>query len=136
MLILLIVLLIFPPDVTLYTWLVIPGLIINLFILVGLSVLLSLANLRYRDTHLAVASAMQVLPFVTPIFWNKPMLQSHRWIADANPFYHMIEIMRAPMLGQAPSLLSWEMTGGLAVVLMAVALRLFIRYRHRIIFWL
>ena len=135
-LILLIVLAIFPPEVTIYTWLVIPGLLINLLILVGLSVMLSLANLRYRDTHLAVASAMQVLPFVTPIFWDKPMLESHRWIADANPFYHMIEIMRAPMLGQAPSLLSWEITGGLAVLLMVVALRFFIRYRHRIIFWL
>ncbi len=135
-LILAIVLLIYPPQVTAATWLVIPGLLLNLFILMSGAIFLSLANLRYRDTHLAVASALQVLPFVTPIFWNRGMLQNHKWIADINPFYHMIEIVRQPILGQLPSTLSWIYTGVLAVGSFVVACVLFIRYRHRIIFWL
>src|ERR1700722_18539810 len=56
--ILLIILVIFPPKVTLYTWLVVPGLFLDMIILMSLAIFLSLANLRYRDTHLAVASAM------------------------------------------------------------------------------
>ncbi len=85
-LILVIVLIVFPPEVTAATWLVLPGLLLDMVILLGLAVMLSLINLRYRDTHLAVASAMQVLPFVTPIFWDKPMLQHRKWIADNQSF--------------------------------------------------
>jgi ABC-type polysaccharide/polyol phosphate export permease len=131
-----IVLLIYPPQVTMATWLTIPALALDFFILMGLAIFLSLANLRYRDTHLAIASAMQILPFVTPLFWNRSMLENHRWIADVNPFYHMVEVVRSPMLGKAPDLLSWEVTGGLAFVLMLSSCFLFTRYRHRIIFWL
>lgn len=134
--ILLIVLLIYPPAITADTWLVIPALLLDLFIATGFSVFLSLANLRYRDTALAIGSAMQVLPFVTPIYWNRDQLHNHQWIADINPFYHMIQIMRMPMLGQAPDLLSWLVTSGLAVVTTLYAAYLFARYRHRIIFWL
>ena len=101
-LILAIVLIIFPPQVTVYTWLTIPGLLLNLLILMNVSVFLSLANLRYRDTYLAIVSAMQVLPFVTPIYWDKAMLHNNTWIADINPFYHMVEVMRGPILGHAP----------------------------------
>lgn len=135
-LILLVVLAIFPPTVTAYTWLALPGLLLDLVILMGLSVLLSLANLRYRDTHLAVASAVQILPFITPIFWDRGMLKNHFWIADINPLYHMIQVVRAPVLGQSPAALSWIVTASMAVGLFSAACLLFVRYRHRIIFWL
>lgn len=135
-LVLLVVLFIFPPAINMNTWLVIPGLLVDFLILISLAVFLSLANLRYRDTHLAVASALQVLPFITPVYWNKGMLQNHKWIADINPLYHMVQIIRAPMLGQAPDLLSWQITVGGGGVFLGLAALLFIRYRHRIIFWL
>jgi ABC-type polysaccharide/polyol phosphate export permease len=135
-LILVLVMIIYPPRVTAATWLVIPGLALDMIILMSLAVFLSLANLRYRDTQLAVASAMQVLPFVTPIFWKRDMLQNHPWIADINPFFHMIEIAREPMLGREPGVVSWVVTGSMAVLLFVAACGLFARYRHRIIFWL
>ena len=134
--ILLIVLAIYPPDVNGYTWMVIPGFLLNLLIATGMAVFLSLANLRYRDTNLAIGSAMQVLPFVTPIYWSRSQLQHQQWIADVNPFYHMVEIMRQPMLGHQVDALSWEVTIGLALVITVYAAYLFSRYRHRIIFWL
>lgn len=131
-----IVLCIFPPAVSADTWLLIPGLFVDLVILVAMAIFLSLANLRYRDTGLAIASAMQVLPFITPIYWNKESLHSNTWIADINPLYHMVEVVRAPILGHAPAPLSWAVAIGSAVFLFAGAVMMFIRYRHRIIFWL
>ncbi len=135
-LILVLVFVFFPPDFTAASWLVIPGLLLNMVILTGAAIILSFANIRYRDTHLAVVSAMQVLPFVTPIFWKKEMLKDNGWIADVNPFYHMINVVRAPLLGQYPSCLSWAVTGAVAIIVMTTAFAFFIRYRHRIIFWL
>lgn len=134
--ILIIVYCIFPMPITAMTWLVLPGLLLNMVILISFAILLSLANLRYRDTHLAVSSAMQVLPFVTPIFWSRDMLKHRAWIADVNPLYHMIEIVRAPLLGKAPAPLSWMVSAILAAISLVLARTLFIRYRHRIIFWL
>lgn len=136
LIILLIVLAIYPPEVTAATWLVIPGLFLVLVILMSMAVILSLVNLRYRDTHLAVASAMQVLPFVTPVFWDRGMLKAHHWIADLNPFYHMLNIVRSPMLGQSPDVVSWIVTISMAVLLFLASSAMFVRYRHRIIFWL
>lgn len=136
LLILLIVLLIFPPKVTEATLLVIPGLLLNMLILTSVAVLLSLMHLRYRDTNVAVASALQILPFITPIFWDKAMLEKHKWIADINPFYHMIDIVRAPVLGEYPSANSWVIASLMGVVLFFLACGLFVRYRQRIIFWL
>jgi lipopolysaccharide transport system permease protein len=134
--ILLIVFAIYPPQFTAYSWLAIPGLLLNMVILMSLAVFLSLANLRYRDTHLAVASAMQVLPFITPIFWDRGMLKNHHWIADINPLYHMIEIVRSPLLGNAVPMYSWLIASGLGAGLFLGACVLFVRYRHRIIYWL
>jgi ABC-type polysaccharide/polyol phosphate export permease len=126
----------FPPPLTASTWLVIPGLAIDLIILFGISIFLSLANLRYRDTNLAVISALQVLPIVTPIFWDRGMLKNYPWIADLNPFYHMLQIVRAPMLGQAPAPESWLVTIAMAIGATLLSCAVFVRYRHRIIFWL
>lgn len=134
--ILVLVLIIFPVPFTAFTWLVVPGFILNLLILTSLSLFLSLANLRYRDTHLAINSAMQVLPFITPIYWDKGQLQAHHWVADVNPLYHMVQIMRAPILGKSPEMISWYVTGGMAVVFGLMGMWLYARYRHRIIFWL
>lgn len=131
-----IVFVIFPPPLTAATLLVVPGFLLDMLILSGMAVFLSLTNLRYRDTNLGVGSALQILPFVTPIFWERGMLSHHRWIADINPFYHMVQVMRAPLLGEAPDLLSWIVTAFMAASLLALAFIFFVRYRHRIIFWL
>jgi ABC-type polysaccharide/polyol phosphate export permease len=134
--ILVIVLLIFPPHLTSATWLVIPGLLLDIILLLGLAVCLALTNLRYRDTYLAVASAMQILPFITPVFWDRGMLKENKWIADINPFSHMIAIVREPLLGNAPPAFTWMITAGMAFTLCCAACLLFVRFRHRIIFWL
>jgi ABC-2 type transport system permease protein/lipopolysaccharide transport system permease protein len=52
-----------------------------------------------------------------------------------NPFYHLVEIVRGPLLGQLPSVENY-----LAVTLVTVANALlaaafFIRFRSRISYW-
>jgi ABC-type polysaccharide/polyol phosphate export permease len=134
--ILIIVLMIFPPPLSANQWLIIPGMVLNTVILTSGAVLLSLANIRYRDTHMVITNALQVLPYVTPIFWHREMLKGRTWVADWNPVYHMIEIMRGPLIGTAPSHLSWMVTMSLALVLPVIAVAAFVHFRHRIIFWI
>jgi ABC-type polysaccharide/polyol phosphate export permease len=63
---------------------------------------------RFRDIPLVVQSLMQVIFFLTPIFWM-PSAVSHRpMFTQANPFYHMIELVRAPLLGHEALAINWQ----------------------------
>ena len=35
---------------------------------------------------------------ITPILWNPDRLSEHQWVVNANPVYHVIEVVRAPLL--------------------------------------
>jgi len=58
------------------------------------------------------------------------------YLLDLNPAYHLLEIVRAPLLGQWPSALNWVVSGGLAIVGWALALLFYGRFRRRIAYWL
>jgi len=73
--------------------------------------------------------------FATPIMYLRESLGESAWIADINPLYHLIELVRAPLLGQAPAILSWEVAIATAVVGTAFALALLVRTSRRIVFW-
>lgn len=65
---------------------------------------------RFRDIPLAVASVMQVIFFMTPIIWM-PSAMSHRpMFIHGNPFYHLLELVRAPLLGEAATALNWQVS--------------------------
>jgi len=116
--------------------LAIPGWLLVVVNLLWLLLVLSILGARFRDVQPIVNTLTQVVFFVTPIFWSVELLGSRKWIADLNPIYHLIEVVRAPLLGDVPSFISY-----LAATLMTcggwlVALYLFARFRNRIIYWL
>ena len=77
--------------------------------LVWVALVLSVFCARYRDMPQIVASVLQVFFYLTPIMWMPSMLpeRASLFLLDLNPFYHLLEIVRAPLLGQAPSSLNW-----------------------------
>lgn len=64
-----------------------------------LSLLVGRLSARFRDIPLIVSNMLQVVLFMTPIMWRADALNS-RWIAEINPFYYMLELVRNPLLGQ------------------------------------
>ncbi|MDH1630668.1 ABC transporter permease [Pseudomonas mosselii] len=91
---------------------------------------------RFRDIPLIVTNVLQVVFFMTPIMWKAEVLNSRMWIAEINPFYYMLELVRNPLLGQP---LTWSLWGQVGVVLLAtvaVSFLLFARFRSRIVYWL
>ncbi len=91
---------------------------------------------RYRDIPEIISNVMQVAFFVTPILWMPDMIGRGFGVLDYNPFYHFIELLRAPLLGEAPDALSWWVVIGITAVGWIVAFPLFARYRGRIAYWL
>ena len=119
-------------------WSVVLGLPALVLILVNgfwVGLLLGLLSARFRDIPLIVASVMQVMFFITPIMWKPDMLPGRALLLDANPFYHFVEILRAPMLGQMPSVENWLAALSVTLVGWAIALTFFTAYRWRIAYW-
>lgn len=88
--------------------LAIPGLALVVANGVWMSLLAGIIGLRRRDFVPAIATAMQLMMFVTPVFWPKDKLGPElAFAADLNPLYHLIGIVRDPLLGVAPPLESW-----------------------------
>lgn len=116
----------------------IPGLAILLVNLLWISLILGIVCARYRDLTQIVNSILQVFFYVTPIIWMPSLLAARAdlMILDPNPFYHLIQIVRAPLLGESPSTLNWLYSIGFAILGWIIAIWLFNRYRKRVAYWL
>lgn len=122
-----------PPGIM--ALLAIPALLIHVITAFGIILIMGLVNTRYRDLGPIAGVMCQLTPLITPIAWQRDMLKKYTWIADANPFYHLIEIVRAPLVGQVPTTLSY--TVSIATMLTAITLGLMVyrRARYHVIFW-
>ncbi|MCK7575752.1 MAG: ABC transporter permease [Chromatiales bacterium] len=100
-----------------------------------IALFLGILSARFRDVPPIVGSVVQVLFFITPVIWKPEMLPGRTLWLDLNPFYHLVEIMRAPLLGQVPTLGNWLTVIAITVVGWAVALFFYSAYRWRIAYW-
>ncbi len=103
---------------------------------IWLSLLLGLLSARFRDIPQIITSLVQLLFFITPIFWRPEMLSTNRWITDWNPIFHLIELVRAPLLGNPVPATSWLVALAMTLLGWLFALAFFARYRARIAYWL
>jgi ABC-2 type transport system permease protein len=121
---------------TLWTLLALPALALILVNGIWMSLLVGIGCLKFRDLSPAIASAMQVLIFVTPIFWPPELLGPKlASVAEFNPFYHLVLILRDPLLGNAPPLASWVWATGFLAAGWIVTLWVYGRYRDRFAYW-
>jgi homopolymeric O-antigen transport system permease protein len=134
--ILIVVLLIFPPTDAVAMLLAPLGFALVVGNLLWISYVLAVICARFRDIPQIVASIVQILFFLTPIVWRVDPTDLSRPVAELNPFYHLMEVLRAPLLGAYPATLSWAVSGIGALFGSFAALLLFGRFRSRIAYWL
>lgn len=108
-----------------------------ILVLNGLSSALILGTIsaRFRDIPPIVASVTQICFFLTPIIWSPSSLPDRAVFLTFNPFYHLIEITRQPLLGHTASALSWIVCIAMTAVTGIVAVLFFSRFRSRIAYW-
>ncbi|WP_448207519.1 ABC transporter permease [Azospirillum sp. sgz302134] len=98
--------------------------------------LLGMICTRFRDVPPIIGSLIQLLFFVTPVMWKPELLGDRRYLMVLNPFHHLIEVIRAPLLGQVPGWENWAAGLLFAVAGWAVTFACFARFRKRIAYWL
>jgi lipopolysaccharide transport system permease protein len=115
--------------------LAIPGL--SLVLLNGAIAMLfiGMVSARFRDIPQLINSIVQIVFFVTPIMWKPELLRSRTYIADLNPFYHLLEIVRAPLLGDLPSAKSYVAVLLITAFNVIIVGAFFARFRSRISYW-
>jgi lipopolysaccharide transport system permease protein len=100
------------------------------------SVTLGMASARFRDIPRIVTSLAQIIFLITPILWTSEMLGPQIWLARINPFFHLIEIVRRPLLGSLPEMETVWVALLITVLNLALAVVMFSRFRARIAYWL
>ena len=119
--------------------LALPGLVLLCLNGMWLGLFLGIVSARFRDVPPIVASVVRIAFFVTPIIWMPELMSSRAamlgLVLDLNPFFHFLELVRAPLLGQVPGLLSWLAVSGMTLGGWLATFALFRRYRRRIAYW-
>ena len=124
-----------PPSWTVFAAL--PGLVIVLAALFFITLMLGVLATRFRDLPQIVQNAMQLFFFVTPIMWRADQLTGdRRMVVLLNPFASLLRIVSEPLLGHIPAIGSYVSACIFVLVLAAIALPFFARFRARLVYWL
>ncbi|MET4186685.1 lipopolysaccharide transport system permease protein [Bradyrhizobium sp. JR7.2] len=116
--------------------LAIPGLILLVLNGTLATVYIGILSARFRDIPPLINSVVQLIFFVTPIMWKPELLHRRAYIADINPFFHLIEIARTPLLGNVPNLKNYLAVLLITAVNLGLAGLVFTRFRPRIAYWI
>ena len=103
---------------------------------VWIGLLLGLVSARFRDVPQIVGSVMRIAFFLTPIIWKPELVPDRAYLLDLNPFFHFMELVRAPVLGQTPGLVSWLAVLGITLGGWLATLLTYRLYRWRIAYWI
>lgn len=119
--------------------LIIPALSVWLVDAFAITLALGVLCTRYRDVPPIVASVMQIAFFVSPILWS-PGILAHRMsgivLVSWNPFYVLLDIVRAPLLDAQISAHNWFVALVYSGVIVLGSGLVFMRARARIAYWI
>ena len=98
----------------------------------GTSLVLAVVSSFVRDMAHLVATIMQLGIFVTPVWWREQDLHRFDQALVFNPFVHMINIVRDPLLGYPPQQTALVAAAVISVVVLVVGVVSFSMSRGRI----
>ena len=121
---------------SLLSLLAIPNLILIQLNITLLSIVVTIFCSRYQDMTQVVNVLTQIIFFFTPILWQVESIKNKAYLAEWNPIYHWIELVRAPLLGNLPTISDYLWSGFSVAILFVLATYYLGRYRSRIALWL
>lgn len=105
-------------------------------ILFFIYLLFSLICLRYRDITQIIISITQIMFFITPVWWDEKNFSNRTIILDINPFYHLISLIRKPLMNESISVETLIFVALFFFIFVPLIFLLFNKKYNRIPFWL
>lgn len=122
--------------------LAIPALMLLIANGVWVSMFFGIIATRYRDVAPLLEAGTQLLFYVTPIVWMTQTLKDQGGtisdrakLAQLNPLYHYMEVVRAPLIGADLSVYHWWVVLGCTVAGLIIALLAMRQWRFRVSYW-
>lgn len=115
----------------------IPGFLLVVANLLWLGHLLAFVSVRFRDFPPIFGSIVTIAFYFTPVMWMTDQLPGgvDNPLIKYNPLFHLLEIVRAPLLGEVAGVTSWAFCAISAVVGSLVAWLVVRKYDTKIALW-
>jgi ABC-type polysaccharide/polyol phosphate export permease len=124
-----------PPAAS--AWTIVPALLLLVLASFSAALLLGLLGARFRDVPQIVSNGLQLLFFLTPVFWLPATLGPGRgWFVAGNPIFAFIDIVRAPLIGGSAAASSWPLALGTTAAAGVAAALAFGAWRSRVAYWI
>ena len=137
-----ILMLIFPRPLGWDILLAIPALALLIVNGVWVSMFFGIIATRYRDVSPLLEAGTQLLFYVTPIVWTTQTLyeqggavSERAKLAQLNPLYHYMEVVRAPLIGVDLPTYHWWVVIGCTIAGVLLALGAMKQWRFRVSYW-
>ncbi|MBI1209532.1 MAG: hypothetical protein GC191_19895 [Azospirillum sp.] len=96
----------------------------------------TLLCLRFRNLPQSISGLLQVGFFLTPLVWPDFFLGRYQFLNEINPFYHLVELIRSPLLGRPIPLLGWAYCVATLIVAALLGLAMNRVSTRRLAYWL
>jgi lipopolysaccharide transport system permease protein len=116
--------------------LLLPGAVIVIMNLHALCITCGFVCARFRDVPQIVASVLQMLMFLTPVFWFPSSLPNRTHFILYNPLAQLLDVVRLPLLGSSPAPGTWWFLLVFTLLNAAVASVVYRAYHRHLIYWL
>ena len=142
MVIWLILVAVFRPNLGLDFFLAVPALALLVANGVWVTMFFGIVATRYRDVAPLLDSLIQLVFYMTPIVWTTKTLEEQGGsvaerarIAELNPLYHYLEIIRGPLTGHPVDAYHWWVVLGCTVGGLLLAMLAMRQWRSRVSYW-
>ncbi len=128
-------------DLVLWRWpgpvavLALPAMVLWLADALAVAILLGALCARFRDIPPIATSVLQMAFMVSAVIFRPELLGGQQWLLAFNPFFTVLDVLRAPLMGEVPRWDSYVSAVCFSAVLCLAAWTLFVRVRGRIAFW-
>ena len=123
-------------------FLFIPALALMVINGVWVTMLFGIIATRFRDVAPLLEALVQLLFYVTPIVWTTKTLREQGGevaqrarIAELNPLYHYLEVVRAPLIGEPVAAYHWGIVLAGTVIGLFLAMIAMRQWRFRVPYW-
>ncbi len=142
LLIYLIMLAVFRPELHWTIITAIPAFVLIVVNMVWVALLFGIVATRYRDLAPILGSLVTLLFFMTPIVWTTANLQTmggeaaqRARLVEINPLFHYLDILRAPLIGEDQQAYHWYIVLGCTAVGIALTMVAMRTFRARVPYW-
>jgi ABC-2 type transport system permease protein/lipopolysaccharide transport system permease protein len=117
-------------------WTILIGLPIVLSTIFAWGTVIAMVSTRFRDLRFMMPHLSQIVFYLTPIMWSIDHISpKNAKIAELNPFYGLLELIRAPLMGKVAPAVCWNTALLMLLAGAIVWLIFFSAFRKRIPFW-